>query len=296
MIIRMLLRPLCLAAALFCPQSGDAIETIDDYRNRVELAAPARRVISLAPHLTEVMYAAGAGTRLVGAVDFSDYPQPARALPRVGNDAAIDLEAVLALRPDLVVAWPNAASRRAIDRIADLGIPVYRSEPRALDDIARTLERIGTLAGTSVEASREARRFRERAAALAARYSGSARLRAFYQVWDRPLLTVNGEHIISRVFELCGAVNVFAAAPVLVPEVDRESLLRANPEVIVGSAPAGAPASWLEHWRAYPGISAAARGHLVSVPAELIQRHTPRILDGAEKLCRAFQAVRAARS
>jgi len=292
----MLPQLLCLGAALLFPSGAEALEAIDDYRHRVTLASPAQRVVSLAPHLTEVLYAAGAGARLVGAVDFSDYPAQARALPRVGNDAAIDLEAVLALRPDLVVAWPNAASRRAIDRIADLGIPVYRSEPRALEDIAHTLERIGTLAGTAAYASEQARRFRERAGSIGARYAKARRVRAFYQVWDRPLLTVNGEHIISRVFELCGGANVFSAAPVLVPEVDRESVLRADPEVIVGSAPAGASAAWLGHWRAYPGITAAARGHLVSVPAELIQRHTPRILDGAEQLCRAFQAVRAARS
>jgi iron complex transport system substrate-binding protein len=117
-------------------------------------------------------------------------------------------------------------------------------------------------------------------------------VRAFYQVWDRPLLTVNGEHLISRVMALCGGENVFSAMPAFVPEVDREAVLRANPDIIVGSAPGGVGAAWLDPWRAYPGIAAVARGQLVMVPAELIQRHTPRILDGAEQICRAFEAAR----
>ena len=286
-IITAMLRRLSALLVLWC--AAGAAQVTDDYGRRVELASPARRIVSLAPHLTETLYAAGAGSRLVGAADFSDYPAEARALPRVGNDAAIDLEAVLALRPDLVVAWPNALTHRPVDRIESLGIPVYRSEPRTLEDIARTLERLGVLAGAADSAHRAAQRFRSRAAELGARYAARPKVRAFYQVWDRPLLTVNGEHLISRVMALCGGENVFAAMPVFVPEVDREAVLHANPDVILGSA-------WLDAWRAFPGMAAAARGQLVAVPAELIQRHTPRILDGAEAVCRAFEAARNARS
>ena len=293
MIIRM---PRLTPALLLLWCSLAASQVVDDYGQRIQLASPARRIVSLAPHLTETLYAAHAGPRVVGAAQFSDFPPEARAVPRVGNDAAIDLEAVLALRPDLVVAWPNAGTKRPIDRIEGLGIAVYRSEPRTLEDIARTLERLGALAGTQAGAREAARSFRERAAALAARHAGVPKVRAFYQVWDRPLLTVNGEHLISRVMSLCGGDNVFASMPRFVPEVDREAVLRANPEVILGSAPDGAGAAWLDPWRAYPGIAAVARGQLVAVPAELIQRHTPRVLDGAERICRAFDTARRARS
>lgn len=256
----------------------------DDYGNTVRLPAPAARIVSLAPHLTELVYAADAGARMVGAVEYSDFPPAARELPRVGSDAHINLESVLALRPELIVAWPNPGSVRAIDRLAELGIPVFRSEPRELEDIATTLERLGVLAGTSAQAQRAAQAFRARKAGLEKRYAGRPKVRVFYQVWDRPLLTVNGDHVISKVIALCGGENVFAAAPLIAPEVDAEAVLRVAPEVTLTSRPGAQPPSWL------PG------GRFFVVPADLIQRHTPRLLDGAEHVCRALEEVRAARS
>jgi iron complex transport system substrate-binding protein len=265
----------------------------DDYGNEVRLDQPAARIVSLAPHLTELLYAAGAGPGLVGAVDFSDFPAAARSLARVGSDARIDLEAVLALRPDLVVAWPNAGSLRAVERLAEMGMPVFRSEPRELDDIASTLQRLGRLAGSGQQADAAAAAFRARAEALQRRYAGARKVRVFYQIWDRPLLTVNGAHLISKVIGVCGGENVFAAAPLLVPEVDREGVLRANPEVIVASGSNDAQPHWLEAWRRLPGLAAADRGQLYAIQPDLIQRHTPRILDGAERLCTFLDAVRA---
>lgn len=254
----------------------------DDYGNEVRLASPAGRIVSLAPHLTELLYAAGAGAKLVGAVDYSDYPPPARKLPRVGSDAYINLESVLALNPDLVVAWPNPGSVRAVNRLAEL-LPVYRSEPRELDDIAASIEKLGVLAGTETEAVRAAQAFRSRKAALEKRYAGRARVRVFYQVWDRPLVTVNGEHIISKVLRLCGGENVFADAPGIAPEIGPEALLRAKPQVILVSPGAEVPRG-----------RGGAEVH--EIPADLIQRHTPRILDGAEAVCRALDAARKVRS
>lgn len=280
-------------ALAFCAAPALAqVQVRDDYGNEVKLAAPARRIVSLSPHLTELLYAAGAGARLVGAVEFSDYPPAARALPRVGSDAGIDLEAVLALRPDLVVAWPNAGSLRAVNRLAAMGLPVFRSEPRELEDIPRTLERFGTLAGTHKHASGQADAFRQRVDRLEKQYSHRPTVRVFYQVWDRPLLTVNGDHVISKVMRLCGGENVFAALPLIAPEVDREAVLRADPQVIVASGPGGERPAWLDAWRRFPGLAAARQGHLYAVPPDLIQRHTPRILEGAERLCRLFEGIR----
>jgi len=279
---------------LLCACGAHAqVSVRDDYGNEVRLEKPAGRIVSLAPHLTELLYAAGAGPRLVGAVEFSDFPPQARALPSVGSDARIDLEAVLALRPALVVAWPNAGSLRTVERLAELGLPVFRSEPRQLDDVARTLQRLGRLAGSEAEAERAAAAFRARAAALEKRYAGQRKVRVFYQIWDRPLLTVNGDHIISKVIGLCGGENVFAGLPLLVPEVDREAVLRANPEAIVASGSNDAQPRWIEMWRQFPGLTAAAEGQLYTIPADLIQRQTPRILDGAERLCRMLEAARA---
>lgn len=286
------MRILAFVLLLFSFQAAAEIRVKDDYGNEVRLAGPAARIVSLSPHLTELLYAAGAGGRLVGAVEFSDYPPEARALPRVGSDAGIDLESVLALQPDLVVAWPNAGSLRAVNRLADLGLPVFRSEPRALDDIPRTLQRLGVLAGTQREADRAAGAFRTRVRELEQRYSKRPTVRVFYQVWDRPLLTVNGKHVISNVMRLCGGENVFARLPLIAPEIDREAVLRADPQVIVASGSDGQRPAWLDAWKAFPGLTAAARGNLYAIAPELIQRHTPRLLDGAERLCRMLDEVR----
>jgi iron complex transport system substrate-binding protein len=286
-----MLGTLLLAA---CAAHAD-VRVTDDYGKPVTLEAPARRVVSLAPHLTELMYAAGAGACLVGALQYSDFPPAAKGLPRVGSEASIDLEALVALRPDLVVAWPNAGSARAVERIAALGIPVFRSEPRALDDIARTLETLGRLAGTEAAANAAAAAFRARVARLAATYASLPPVRVFYEVWDHPLMTVNGAHVITKVIRLCGGENVMADLPALAPEIDRELVLRADPEVIVASGVDGARPAWLDDWKAFPGLAAVRGTNLYAIRPELLQRHTPRLLDGAAELCRILQGVRAAR-
>ncbi len=267
----------------------------DDYQNRITLREPAHRIVSLAPHLTELLYAAGAGDRLVGAIEHSDYPEAARRLPRVGSETGINLEAVLRLKPDLVAAWPNAGSRRQIERLAALGIPVYRSEPRELDDIAGTLQALGELAGTRATAEAAAKAFRARAAGLERAHSAKPKLRVFYQVWDRPLMTVNGAHLISKVIRLCGGENVFAALPVIAPPIDREAVLRADPEVIIASGSDERRPAWLDDWNAFSQLTAVKRGNLHAVPPQLMQRHTPRILEGAERLCALFDQARARR-
>ena len=284
----------CVIAAGFAltGSAGASVSAIDDYGRSIQLAQPARRVISLAPHLTELIYAAGAGQVLVGALDYSDYPPEARKLPRVGNESAIDIEAVLALKPDLIVAWPNAGSRRAIDRLASLGVPVYRSEPRELEDIATTLERLGRLAGSESTSVGAAKHFRDERSRLERSYSGRATVRVFYEVWDRPLQTINGAHVISKVIRLCGGRNVFDDQAMLAPEISTEAVIAADPEMIVASGvDSGRPHS-LDQWRAFRAISATAQGNLYSIPADLIQRQTPRLLAGAARLCEIIDEVR----
>ncbi|MGD9952354.1 MAG: cobalamin-binding protein [Burkholderiales bacterium] len=281
-----------LAALLVALAARADVRVTDDYGREVLLAAPAQRVVSLSPHLTELLYAAGAGERLVGAIEYSDYPPEARALPRVGSEAAIDLEAVVALRPDLVVAWPQSGSTRAIERIAALGITVFRSEPRAIEDIARTIETLGVLAGTPAAAQVSARAFRERAARLGRTYASRPTVRVFYQVWNRPLITVNGDHVISKVLALCGGENVMAGLPALAPEIDRERVLRADPEAIIASGSDGRHPEWLREWKAFPDLAAVRRGNLFAVRPDLVQRHTPRLLDGAAEICGFLQEAR----
>lgn len=288
------MKSVLLVLVLAWSGAAAALSVVDDYGRSVTLARPARRIVSLAPHLTELVYDAGAGSRLVGAVEYSDFPPEARRLPRVGSDAGIDIETLLALRPDLVVAWPNAGSAKTVDRIASLGLAVFRSEPRELDDIARTLERLGELAGTQAVALRAAAEFRSQAAQLAKRYAGRPKVRVFYEVWDRPLMTVNGAHLISKVMRLCGGENVFAALPQIAPQVDREAVLKADPDVIIAGGEGNVAPPWLEAWKALP-LRAAARGQLYGITPVLIEQPTPRILQGAERMCRLLDTVRKAR-
>jgi iron complex transport system substrate-binding protein len=282
----------CAACAL--PARADVTLT-DDTGAQVTLRASARRIVSLAPHITEILFAAGAGARIIGTVDYSDYPEPAKRLPRVGGYSQLDLETIAALRPDLVIAWESGNPPAAIAKLRALGVPVFVNQPDRILDVARAIEQFGRLAGTSMVADPAAAEFRSRYESLAARYSKRPTLRVFYQIWKEPLMTINGKQIISDAIRLCGGENVFAALPALAPRVTTEAVLAANPEVIVASGMGEARPEWLDDWRNWPQLAAAAKGNLYFIPPELIQRHTPRVLDGAERLCKDLEEARGKR-
>ena len=267
----------------------------DDAARAVCLPEPARRLVSLAPHATEILFAIGAGKRIVGAVNYSDWPPAARAIPRVGGYNNIDVERILALRPDLVVAWASGNNAAQLDTLERLGLAVFRNEPRRIGDIASTARRLGRLTGTESEAAAFAARFESRYRRLRAQYADRSPVRLFYQIWNRPLLTVNGEHLISDVIRLCGARNVFADLPALVPQVSVEAVLAARPEIIVAGSGMGQDRQgWLAAWRRWPSLPAVARDQLYLIDADLLQRHGPRILDGAQALCEVVEKARRA--
>jgi len=278
---------------LLCLPARAEILLRDDTQIEVRLAAPARRIVSLAPNITEVVYAAGAGGKLVGSVDFSDYPAAAKQLPRVGSYARVDIEAVAALRPDLVLAWDSGNPPASVTQLRKLGIPVFVTEPRTLDDIPRDLERYGRMAGTESISAKAAGEFRRKLAALQARHAGRQPVRLFYEVWDEPLMTVNGKQIISDVIRLCGGINVFADLPALAPTVSTEAVLAANPDAIVAGGMGERNAAWLEPWKKWPRLKATAQGNLFFIDPNLLQRHTPRLLNGAEQMCEKLEQARA---
>ncbi len=284
-----------LVVALAGPAVQAEIVVTDAGGTVVRLASPAHRIVSLAPHITELVYAAGAGDRLVGNVEFGQYPPPARALPKVGGYERFDLEAILALKPDLVLGWESGNPQAMIARMRALGLTVHLSQSDRIEDIAGELERVGRLAGTEAAAAAAAAAFRERQARLAARYGRQPTVDVFYQVWKQPLMTVNGKQIISDAIRLCGGRNVFAQLPVLAPTVSVEGVIAANPEAIVASGMDDARPEWLDDWKRWGTMRAVAAGNLYFVPPDLIQRHTPRILDGAELLCTHLEAVRGKR-
>jgi len=284
--------PLCLMLVAAASAAGVSVD--DDTGHRVRLAHPAQRIVSLAPSTTELLYAAGAGGRLVGAVDYSDYPPAAKRVPRVGSAGSLDLEAIAAVHPDLVLAWAGGNSRDQVARLDALGIPVFWADPQRLTDIPSVLERIGRLAGTGSTAREAAQAWRARLAALRKRYARRSKVRVFYQIWDRPLMTVNGRQMISDVLRLCGGVNVFADLPAVAGTVSREAVLAADPQVIIVSGAGAARPAWLAAWRHWPQLSAVELGQLYVVPPDIIQRQGPRILDGAERVCHDLQRARRA--
>ena len=232
---------LLLSASL---AAATGLSVVDDSGNRVTMPSPAQSIIALAPHAAELVFAAGAGNRLVGAVEFSDYPAQARDIPRLGSASRLDRERLLALKPDLVVGWASGNRAQDLDWLRGLGIPIFLSEPRRLDQVASNLEAIGQLAGTVPAATRAARAFRQRVTTLAQRYSANPRITVFHQIWDRPLMTVGGAHIINQVLSLCGARNIFAAEPGLTLSVTREAVLAARPRAIFGTGESAERTAW----------------------------------------------------
>jgi len=286
-----------LVSSLFCCMAAaDASVTVtDDTGATVRLVQPARRIVTLAPHLAETLFAAGAGDKLVGVVEYSDFPEAVKKVPKVGGYSRLDLETIVALKPDLIVAWHSGNAPATIEKLRSFGIPIYLSQPNRIEDVATEIERLGRLAGTSVSADAASRQFRMRLAGLQKQYGQKPVVRTFYQIWKLPLSTVGGKQIISSVIRLCGGENVFGNLETLAPVVTLEAVVAANPEAIIASGMGQSRPEWLDDWKRWPAIAAVARNNLFFVPPELIQRHTPRLLDGAEQLCRHLETARSHR-
>jgi len=281
-----------VALAVFVvPAGAEPVEVTDDSGAVLTLSAPARRVVALAPHLTELLYAAGGAARVVGVDSYSRYPATVATLPRVGDAAGLDLERILALRPELAFGWLSGNKGSDLARLRQLGVPLFLSEPRHLADIPRTLRIIGQLLGTSATAEQQARAFEAKLQALQAHAAGGRTVSVFFEVWHQPLSSVNGEHLISDVITLCGGRNIFAGLAALAPPVTLESVLIADPEVIVAT---DVPPGVLSMWDRYPRLHAAQHKQIYQLDPDLIARATPRILDGAEKMCAWLRRAREA--
>lgn len=274
----------------------------DDTGNTVTLRQAAQRVIALAPSITELVYAAGGGDRLVGAVDFSDFPPQANKLVRVGSNQKLDIECIAALKPDLILVWFHGNAQREVEQLRALGIPMFQLDPKHFDDIPAAMERIGLLLGTTQNADIAAKHFRDRLAKLRDKYKDISRVRVFYQVWSKPLLTINDKHLISEALALCGGDNIFGKDSMLVPQLSAESVVAANPQAILtasmtkhGNATTGRgpgdPAFAM--WKPFSGVAAVKTGQMWTIPGDTISRNGPRILDGAEAVCNALDTVRA---
>lgn len=258
---------------------------------------PATRVVTLAPHLTELVYAAGGGERLVGTVTSSDYPPSARRLPRVGDGLNISLERLLSLKPDLVLAWqPSAATRALAPALGALHIPLEYMAPRNLDDIARDVARLGGLLGTAPQADAAAAALARRVAALRARYGGRRTISVFIEIGTDPLYTIGRDTLLNDVLHTCSGVNIYAHSSLAAPQVDAESVLLARPDAIVTAAETNGRRRQERqaYWSALR-LPAARAGHVYAIDPDTLFRPGPRLVQAATDLCRDLDQVRADR-
>jgi iron complex transport system substrate-binding protein len=278
------------------PGAGPARQVRDDAGDQITVGDAPCRFVSLAPGTTAMLYAAGAAHCLVGTIAHSIEPPDAAKLPIVGDAETLDFEQLLALRPTVVVVAVDVVQRVRIDRIRALGIPVYQVHVTRLAGMSESLRRLGALAGTEGAANKKADELAIELAALDARYRSLAPVRVLYQIWDRPIYTIGGRHVISDALTLCGAVNVFADLNTAAPAITREAAVLRNPELILASAPPGVADEWLAEWRKFPALAAVRDRQLVSHVDERIDRMGPSVIAATGNLCAVIDKARSAQA
>lgn len=283
---------LVLILAVLSFQSRSAVTVTDDLDRRISVETPVRRIVSLSPHTVELLFAAGAGDMVVGAVRYSNYPGVARTITRVGDTHNLDIEKIISLDPDLVIAWQSGNGRAIIKRLDELGYNVYVSEPRSIEDIAKTIRDLGGITGHPQTAAEASSRFINELHRLEYNYADRKPVNTFYQIWNQPLFTVNGNHLISEVIRLCGGHNIFHDLPTLSARISLEAVLQADPDVIIASGADDSRPPWLQEWNQWPSLRAVTNNHVYFIPPDLIQRHTPRILQGARMMCQFIDTAR----
>lgn len=290
--IERMIKLVVVALALVSGPSWADITVTDDQGSQVTLKQPARRIISMAPHVTELLFAAGGGDRIVGAVSYSDYPEAALKIPRIGDNSNVDLERIVALKPDLFVIWRHGSSERQLDYLRHLGIPMFFSEPHKLEDIPSSVARLSRLLATEHDTEEKVRQMSERVASLRKRYAGRPSVSVFYQVWDKPLYTLNGRHIVSDAIRLCGGRNVFDGLSTVAPSVTTEAVVQADPDAVIGTAEKTTAIGGVYMWKRFPAMRAVASDNLLTLDGSLINRPGPRMLDGTEQLCGLLETAR----
>lgn len=285
----------CLAAglALLSSLAFGEIRVTDDLGREIVLASPARRIVSLAPHNTENLFSAGAGEYIVGTVDYSDFPPKALDIARIGGYKKINIEAVLGAKPDLIIAWSSGNPSAPIQRLIDLGLPVFYSEPGTFESIISNIERFSLMTQTQALAATNLQQMRETLASLKQTYAEKTPVTVFYQVWNQPLITLNGAHSVSHAFEICGGVNVFSDAPTIAPRISIEGVIASNPQLILLAGHTQSQSTeWESNWRKWPAIDAVKNDEIADINSDIINRPTQRFIQGARQLCELIDHAR----
>jgi len=284
-----MIRVVLLVLAAVSAAEARALQIVDDRGVSLSLDRPARRIVALAPHLAEIAFAAGAGSKLVGVSSFSRHPAEAARLPVVASSGRVDIERLIVLKPDLVLAWRSGNPPLQIARLERIGIPVFVTEVRVLADIPRIIREVGDLGGSGRLAEARASEFESEAGRLRERYTGRRGVPVFLEIWHRPMLTVSGAHLLSDAVRVCGGRNVFASARTLTPLVSREQILDARPEVIVTSGNGGEA---LPEWKGFEQVPAVRDRRVYSIDPDALTAQGPHVLEGVRALCQTLDRAR----
>ena len=282
------------SSALMANDIPTNITVIDDTGVSVVLSQPAKRLVVLGPNLIESLYEIGAGDYILGASEYSDYPEAAKTIPRVGSHNTINFEMIISLAPDLILIWHSGFGAESVAKLRSLGLNVYASEPKTLDDIESLLNDLGQLTGLPESTAIAATQYRNEFNRLQHTYSEKETVSVFYQVWHEPMQTLNGDHVVNAVIELCGGKNVFANLPEIAPRVSVESVIAMNPDVIISSGSDNRDAKKLDFWQRWKMVSAVQNEQVYFINADSLVRHAPRILQGAQQLCDLLERSRLA--
>lgn len=272
--------------------TSHAVSVVDAQGSTIRLEQPAQRIIALAPHAVENVYSAGAGDRLVGVVKFSYFPDEAKKLPIVGGYKELNLERIIELQPDLIIAWESGNSHNSYTRLQKLGFNVYVDQPNALNDVAKSIIDIGILSGTEQHARHIADDYLRKLDIVRTKNKDKALISLFYQVWNQPLRTINGKHIISDAMSICGGTNIYADEIPIAPVINIESIIERDPEAIFASGMSSARPEWLDDWKEWPSLQAVQKDNLFFVDPDHIQRHTVRLLLAIEAICEQLELAR----
>lgn len=299
------MKAMVLATMLCAAASAQAATLVDDAGRSVDFPVPPQRVITLAPNLTEFVYAVGAGATLVGTMDTSNHPDAAKRIPRIGDYQRLDVERILTLKPDVILVWYHGNQGRELAQLEAAGLRLFYLEPKHIDDVPRTLSRVGALLGHEAQGDARAAGLRRELDTLRRSHADAAPVSVFFQVWSQPLMTLNGDHLTSDVLALCGGRNVFASLPALAPQISVESVVAADPEAMFTARESDTEGlAWRREptrrafamWQPFPRLTAVRRGWMFSVPGDLITRQGPRVVEGARAVCAALDEVRRERA
>lgn len=276
---------LCLTATMASAYMSNSVAATSEQQASQNALKQQLRIVAMAPHIVEMLYEIGAGEQIIGTVDYADYPAAAKNIERIGGYYGMQIEKLLALKPDLVIAWQSGNKKSDIEQIQRLGLKLVLSQPNQLTDIAKELRTLGQLTGHQQQAEQVASRYEKKLAQIIDTNSNKKPLRLFYQLWSEPMMTVNKQTWINQLIDICQGINVFADNPTQYPQISIENVIVAQPDLMVMPDEKSAAPQPEIAWHKWPEIPAVKHQRFIHVNADLLHRFSSRMLGGLDELC-----------